>query len=78
MYFTGLLMVQFRDWNYAINGLSWLVILHGIGLNLERQRAAALNEDGAQLRVRHADGVPVAVRNEPRREFPLRVERLEA
>src|SRR5262245_49136184 len=24
MYFTGLLMVQFREWNYTIYGLSWL------------------------------------------------------
>jgi hypothetical protein len=63
MYLTGLLMVQFRDWNYAINGLSWLVILHGIGLSLERQRAAWLYADVAQSRTRHAEGAPAAVGN---------------
>jgi hypothetical protein len=77
MYFTGLLMVQFRDWNYTINALSWFVILHGIGLSLERQRAAWRNEDEAQRRAQHAEGAPV-IRIEPRLEFPLRVERIEA
>jgi hypothetical protein len=42
MYFTGLLMVQFRDWNYVLNGLSWLVILQAIGLSFELQRARLL------------------------------------
>jgi hypothetical protein len=42
MYFTGLLMVQFREWNYAINGLSWFVILHAIGLSLHHQRTRTL------------------------------------
>jgi hypothetical protein len=44
MYFTGLLMVQFRDWNYLINAFSWLVILHAIGWDLERRRIGALAE----------------------------------
>jgi hypothetical protein len=48
MYFTGLLMVQFRDWNYTINALSWFVILQGIGLSLERTRAARLAEVSPQ------------------------------
>jgi hypothetical protein len=78
MYFTGLLMVQFRDWNYTINALSWFVILHTIGLSLERQRAAwrSANEDVRQPRAQHAEGAPV-IRIEPRLEFPLRVERIE-
>jgi hypothetical protein len=44
MYFTGLLMVQFRHWNYVINALSWFIILHAIGFSLERQRAGWLAE----------------------------------
>lgn len=44
MYFTGLLMVQFPDWNYVINALSWLVIFQSIGRGLERQRARSLAE----------------------------------
>jgi hypothetical protein len=44
MYFTGLLMVQFRDWNYAINGLSWFVIFQAVGFDLERKRARVLCE----------------------------------
>ena len=44
MYFTGLLMVQFPEWNYVINALSWLVILHALGLRLERERARGLAE----------------------------------
>ena len=41
-------MVQFRDWNYAINALSWFVILQSIGLNLERTRAGRLAALGRQ------------------------------
>jgi hypothetical protein len=44
MYFTGLLMVQFRHWNYVINALSWFIILNAIGWSLERQRAGWLAE----------------------------------
>jgi hypothetical protein len=77
MYFTGLLMVQYRDWNYAINGVSWLVILHGIGLSLERQRAALRSKDVLQTCAQHAAGAPV-IRIEPRLDLPLRVERFEA
>jgi hypothetical protein len=77
MYFTGLLMVQFRDWNYAINGLSWLVILHAIGRGLERQRAAWLNDAAPHLRARDVEDATVA-RIGPVLEFPLRVETIEA
>jgi hypothetical protein len=48
MYFTGLLMVQFPQWNYVINALSWLVILQAIGRSLERRRALWLAESTPQ------------------------------
>ena len=40
MYFTGLLMVQFPLWHYAIYGASWWAALQAIGLVLERRRRA--------------------------------------
>jgi hypothetical protein len=42
MYFTGLLMVRYPDWNYAIYSLSWWLALHGIGWDLLRRRANLL------------------------------------
>jgi hypothetical protein len=36
MYFTGLLMVRFPEYNYLIFGLSWWVALQAIGLSLQR------------------------------------------
>lgn len=42
MYFTGLLMVRFPDWNYLIYGVSWWLAFQGIGLAVERRRARAL------------------------------------
>jgi hypothetical protein len=44
MYFTGLLMVAFPHANYLINALSWFVILHGVGRDLEQSRARGLAE----------------------------------
>jgi hypothetical protein len=40
MYFTGLLMVRFPEWNYLIHGLSWCAALQGVGwdLHVRRQR----------------------------------------
>jgi len=72
MYFTGLLMVQFRDWNYAINALSWFVVLQSIGLNLERKRVLTL-----------AQRTPPPGPVEPLREgtlhnYPVHVQTIEA
>ena len=39
MYFTGLLMVTFPGYEYAIHGLSWCLAFQGIGGILERRRA---------------------------------------
>jgi len=41
MYFTGLLMVRFPEWNYLIYGLSWCVALQWIGWDLMRRRRLA-------------------------------------
>ena len=38
MYFTGLLMTAFPEWNYAIYGASWFLALAGISLVLRRRR----------------------------------------
>jgi hypothetical protein len=42
MYFTGLLMVRYPDWNYLIYSTSWCAALHGIGVDLMRRRARIL------------------------------------
>ena len=47
MYVTGLLMVQFPHANYVINALSWFVILHAIGHDLQRKRARWLADEPA-------------------------------
>lgn len=36
MYFTGLLMVQFPQWNYLIYGVSWCAALQAVGIGLLR------------------------------------------
>jgi hypothetical protein len=43
MYFTGLLMATFPDYNYVIYGVSWFATLAGIGVLLERRRARKSN-----------------------------------
>ena len=35
MYFTGLSMVAFPEWQYLIYGVSWWATFQGIGLTLE-------------------------------------------
>ncbi len=45
MYATGMLMVRFPQWTYVIYGLSWSATLQGLGLWLERRRAAALGPE---------------------------------
>ncbi len=42
MYFTGLLMVRFPEWNYLIYGLSWWAALQALGLTLEQRRRRLL------------------------------------
>jgi hypothetical protein len=37
MYFTGLLMVRYPDWNYLIHGLSWCAALQYVGWDLHRR-----------------------------------------
>lgn len=49
MYFTGLLMVRFPEWNYLIHGLSWWAALHYLGYDLIRRR-----ERLSAVRARHA------------------------
>jgi hypothetical protein len=39
MYFTGLLMVRYPEWQYLIYGFSWWVTFQGIGLVVERRRS---------------------------------------
>jgi hypothetical protein len=50
MYFTGLLMVAFPRANYLINAVSWFVILHVIGRDLEQRRARGLSESSRPTR----------------------------
>ena len=38
MYFTGLLMVRFPEWNYLIHGISWWAALQVLGWDLTRRR----------------------------------------
>ena len=38
MYFTGLLMVRYPDWQYLIYGVSWWAAFQGTGVILERRR----------------------------------------
>lgn len=38
MYFTGLLMVRFPEWNYLIHGLSWWAALQVLGWDMTRRR----------------------------------------
>ena len=40
MSLTALLIARFPDYAYAIYGVSWWLALHGVGLTLERKRAA--------------------------------------
>ena len=47
MYFTGLLMVRFPEWNYLIHGVSWCAALQGIGWDLTRRRATLLKSGRA-------------------------------
>jgi hypothetical protein len=42
MYFTALLMVQFKDQENLIYGVSWWLALLGIGQRLRRRERAAL------------------------------------
>jgi hypothetical protein len=42
MYFTGLLMVQFPEWNYLIHGASWCAALQWIGWDMTQRRARLL------------------------------------
>ena len=37
MYFTGLLMVKFPEWNYLIHGISWWATLQSLGWDLIRR-----------------------------------------
>jgi hypothetical protein len=74
MYFTGLLMVQFRDWNFAINALSWFVILQAIGMGLERWRALRLAELGVPVHSTPAE--PTA--DAPTKDFPAIAEKIDA
>jgi hypothetical protein len=62
MYFTGLLCVRFPDWNYLINGLSWLLILQVIGRDLSRKRDRWLAEEGPRPAT-----APVGREESPRR-----------
>ena len=39
MYFTGLLMVRYPEWNYLIHGLSWWAALQWLGWDLTARRA---------------------------------------
>ncbi len=73
MYFTGLLMVQFRDWNYAINALSWFVILQAIGWSLHRQRARWLAENPPQPSTARPEPVMKAMLN----GYPVHVQTIE-
>ena len=47
MYFTGLLMVEYPEYNYLIFGLSWWVALQAIGLSLEREGRRARKPESA-------------------------------
>jgi hypothetical protein len=51
MYFTGLLMVRFPQWNYLIHGVSWCAALQVIGYDLARRRESL-------ARLGHAVGRP--------------------
>ena len=42
MYFTGLLMVYFSEWNYLIHGLSWCAALQWIGWDVSKRRERLL------------------------------------
>jgi hypothetical protein len=52
MYFTGLLMVRFPEWNYVIYGASWCGALQWIGRDLIRHRARLMS---ARLEALDAD-----------------------
>lgn len=38
MYFTGLIMVRYPQWNYLIHGISWCVALQFVGWDITRRR----------------------------------------
>ena len=56
MYFTGLLMVRFPDWNYLIHGLSWCAALQWLGWDLTRRRARLLRQGPAEAHRPQARG----------------------
>lgn len=44
MYFTGLSMVAFPEWQYLIYGVSWWATFQGIGLTLESRRGRRIQQ----------------------------------
>jgi hypothetical protein len=68
MYFTGLLMVRFPEWNYLIHGLSWCAALQYVGWDLHRRRARlrlALGRHHGRAEDSEPTGDEVAVGSEP-------------
>jgi hypothetical protein len=65
MYFTGLLMVRFPEWNYVIYGASWCAALQLVGLDLSRRRARLLLPDDGEAPARDGRFVTATSRPTP-------------
>ena len=60
MYFTGLIMVRYPQWNYLIHGVSWCLALQFVGWDISRRRdrstVPALPRGAAFSRTQPIDG----------------------